>query len=187
MTYYLTAIFFMALNFGCNKTNTGPHQPGTGFEIYIVSDKNIKTSLYDFDSTWQNFLQNTPLPETRITEEEIESYDWDKQRILLNEKGKQRFLSYLDDKVFEPKFIVTLDGKRIYAGLVVIRFTQMALRYPILSYDDNGSNSKERFEKNPVLLLQPYLLQPKSEEQAESKTVKKTEIKDHFNKLGKLK
>ena len=193
MAFYFAAIMTLLLiNFGCNKDTlkTDTSKAGNGFEIYITNDTSFKTAAYDYDSTWQNFQQNSPLPETKVTDADISWYDWDKQQILLNENGKEKFLKCLaneDKSSLGPRFIVTLNGKRLYAGLVIIIFTQMGIRYPILSYDEIGGNQKEKFEKNPILHLTPYLLKSKNDENPETGTVKNPEIYNYFKEIGKLK
>lgn len=193
MSFNLAALMVLFLiNFGCNKDTpkTDTSKSGNGFEIYFLNDSALKTSTYDYDSTWLNFLKNSSLPETKITDTDIVWYDWDKQQILLNENGKERFLKCVENEnksSLGPRFIVTLNGKRLYAGLVIIIFTQMGIRYPILSYDETGGNQKDKFEKNPILHLTTYLLKTKNDENSETGTVKNPEIYNYFKDKGKLK
>lgn len=124
----------------------------------------------------------------KISDSGIEWYDWEKGKIMLNESGKENFLKYIVDNSFrsiDGRFVVTLDGKRMYAGLILLRYSAMAIAYPVLSYGELGANYAEDFKKTPVIWITPYLVKPQKEN-FEEETVKNPEIFDYLKEKKQL-
>jgi|GEM_PF-5063140 len=199
------SFFFLlfAGNFSCSKSDTMKNNKPAGdggFAIYFYNHNEtakFETHIYNYDSSWMNFLNNAPLSDVIISDAEIDSYDWEKQQVRLTPSGKDIFTAYLAKweneksgyRFSEKLFIVTLNGKRIYAGRIELRFSQMAIKYPIMSYGENGDNYPKNFDEKPILWLIPFLLQPVQGDPNEDGklTVKNEEIYKYFKSIDKLK
>ncbi len=111
------------------------------FKIYCFDNSVLEynLSMYEYDSTWTNFLNCADLSKASliISDIEIENYNWAKQEIKINEtcikkleefKIRNKYLSHL-------KFIVTFDNKRMYAGEFLSFMSAMAIKHPVIHYD----------------------------------------------------
>lgn len=185
---------------GNNNMTKESSKTSEGFAIYFYDHSEtskFETHLYEYDSNWVNFLNNAALSDVKITDENIEWYDWDKQQVRLMADGKNIFMNFIEKqdttkheyRYWEKSFIVTLNGKRLYAGRIELRFSQMGIRYPILSYGEKGNNHPDNFDDMPILWLMPYLSPPPKGDPNEGGrlTINNEEIYNYFKKIDKLK
>jgi hypothetical protein len=202
LSLFLSLLFSLG-NFSCSKTTGNMKDTSItsgGFAIYFYNHSEAskyKTHIYEYDSSWMNFLNNAALSEVKITDENIDWYDWDNQQVRLMADGKDIFMNFAEKKdtskpeyrSWEKLFIVTLNGKRLYAGRIELRFSQMGIRYPIISYGENGDNYPKNFDDKPILWLIPYLSPPPKGDPNEGGrlTVNNEEIYNYFKNTGKLK
>lgn len=197
------SLLFSFGNFSCSKTSGNMKDTSItsgGFAIYFYNHSETskyKTHIYEYDSGWMNFLNNAALSDVKITDENIDWYDWDKQQMRLTADGRDIFINFIEKqdtakpeyRSREKLFIVTLNGKRLYAGRIELRFSQMGIRYPIISYGENGDNYPKNFDDKPILWLIPYLSPPPKGDPNEGGrlTVNNEKIYNYFKNTGKLK
>ena len=172
----------------------------SGFAIYYYTHaqtQGFNLDTYQYDSTWKNFLNSAELSTVKLSDDNIIWYDWANQQVMLNADGEKIFSDFVGSvkdspreyRYWEQCFIVTLNGKRLYAGRIEIRYSAMAIRYPVMSYGADGTNNIDKFSEKPLLWLFPCLLiPPKGDPNEDGKlTVRNPEIHDYFEKINKLK
>lgn len=171
-------------------TYATPNDKEGKFKIYCF-DKSIVEyglSMYEYDSTWINFMLSTDLKKASIiiSDNEIENYDWEKQEVSLTNPGvaKLKDLQARNNYLSHVKFIVTLDDKRIYAGEFLSLLSQMAIQHPIIQYDIGEFSGKEN-----IIRICPMQVISGAKELPQEIQVRteKLEVKNYFKTIGKLK
>ena len=126
-----------------------------------------------------------------ITDNDIKYYDWDNQNLILTEAASERmFRKYGQHPIMEIMdiFVVTVDKKRLYAGVVSYRETAMALKLPIIL----PRNDKDVFilciRPSTIYAAAPYPSKPeyRSRSAKEIALIENPDIKKVFSEMDKL-
>jgi hypothetical protein len=105
------------------------------YVVYAVSPK-----VYFGAEGYQNFLETEPLGEVFFTDVGVEEYNWTEHHLTLNSYATTQILS----SPLPSYFIVTLDKKRIYGGIILPRTSPRTEKYPILRYSFDTINEEKR-------------------------------------------
>jgi hypothetical protein len=116
---------------------TGELSPRSRFAIHILRlqwpDLGLK---YTKREVWP-LLAATDLDDglLALSEADIQTYDWDRQEVWLNETGIARLADAWTEDVgaaLGRAFVVTLDDARIYGGLFYYEGGAAAIRFPVI-------------------------------------------------------
>ncbi|MDR2037771.1 MAG: hypothetical protein LBQ60_07600 [Bacteroidales bacterium] len=116
-----------------------------GFKIYFFNRAytgDFELAMYDYDTTWNAFLQDADLSRATllIDDQDIREYRW-KDQILRISDTKIGKIYEKKAGLYQYIFIVTLNGKRMYAGRVISKKSAMAVKFPVIYYDDIYENN----------------------------------------------
>jgi len=118
---------------------TGEETGAKGFKIYLIEGRHIDNLSYDYnDEEWPEFIKNSELKKILIDENDIEVYDWPDQEIVLNKETSGELEKIYRENMFnlvEKNFIVTLDGERLYGGVILFAGSARAIDYPVIYLD----------------------------------------------------
>jgi hypothetical protein len=132
-------------------------------------------------------LQNEPI----VTDNDIKYYDWDNQNLILTEAASERmFRKYGQRPIMEIMdiFVVTVDKKRLYAGVVSYRETAMALKLPIILPRNNKDVFILCIRPSTMYAAAPYPSKPeyRSRSAKEIALIENPDIKKVFAEMRKL-
>ena len=149
------------------------------FEIYVLNDRLIDALPYDYeDPTWRKLL-DVPLPgKVILTDEDVETYSWEDQDIILNSTSSERLIGL---RLIEKTFIAYLEKKPLLGGSFIEQGSARAIKYPVIYID----KSKPQI----VLQLRPLHTIFGSYKKLDAKLKGRIELSDfkhYFRTLGKL-
>ncbi len=159
------------------------------FAIYLTGE-NLEGGPYSYSriANLDRFtLQNEPV----ITDNDIEHYDWDNQNLIFTEEASERmFRKYGRRPIMEIMdiFVVTVDKKRLYAGVVSYRETAMALKLPVILPGNDKGVFILCIRPSTMYAAAPYPSKPeyRSLSAKEIALIENPDIKKVFGEMGKL-
>jgi len=108
------------------------------FQLHILKEDWYQLDLgYERERAWI-ILKEADLDSSSfvITEDDIESYDWSEQSIMLTleatTKLRESTSSHSGFDMMEKGFVVTLNNEWLYGGVVLESGSPMAIEYPVL-------------------------------------------------------
>jgi len=160
--------------------------PAFRFALYLAEEGHPdKFAIQDPD---EYRLSSRPF----ITDKDIKSYDWNNQELVLTEETSGKMLrKYGERPIVEimKVFVLTVDGKRIYAGRMTYPETAMFLKYPVILPKNNNGVFILRIRPSTAYAFGGYP-GPKDKRERHEKAfalIEDPRIKEVFRELGKLK
>ena len=157
----------------------GEHQASGQFEIYMLTDRLIDILPYNYeDQNWRKLLDAPPPGKVILTDEDIETYNWEDQEIILTPTSSERLIEL---SLIEKTFIAYLGKKLLFGGSFIEQGSARAIKYPVIYIDKS--------KPQVVLQLRPLHVIFESYHQLEMKIKRRIElsnVKHHFRILGKL-
>ncbi len=148
------------------------------FELYVIADRLIDALPYNYnDPAWQKLLETPPNGAVILADQDIESYNWEAQEIVLSPQASDR-LNRLELR--EKSFVAYLANRPLFGGAFIERASARAIDYPVIYIDQSQSQVVFKIRPTHVLLSYRQL-------DGEIKSrIELTDVKNHFRALGKL-
>jgi len=156
--------------------------PNYPFSILIIGHHDIDTLPYDYKSEiWGNLLRNPPSGNILVADKEIESYDWQRQTLLLTRSASLRFSKEYIRGLNEKLFMVSLGNEPAFAGSFIELASARAIRYPVIYISRKG--------QQVVFCIRPehsLSLSRDNIDQSLMERLAPTKMKEYFRRNGKL-
>ncbi len=104
------------------------------FEVHVFEPGSLGTLGYSVESSWP-LLQQADLDKSVfvITEDDIASYDWTSQTLKLSSELRKKYeADYLNFLANFSPFVVTIDRKPVFGGMILLQFSPLAIKYPVI-------------------------------------------------------
>ena len=158
--------------------NTEAHS----FALHILSVGFDELKLgYQARRCW-DLLKNIDLNSSSlvITTDDIESYNWANQTLLLTTKASDRFRIIQGTRNFDHKaFVVTINGERVYGGIFLNRYSAMAIKYPVIYVQSN-------FDEKIRLFIRPYQRIDTHLDRSQFRAIARQDVYNVFSSKGKI-
>jgi hypothetical protein len=109
---------------------------GRGFALHVVPTFGDEPLGDDPGGAWPRFLAAAPLDDLVLADRDVEQVAAGPLRLLLTAAGARAFAERGGAR--EHRFVVSLDGARLYAGRIAFVATARPLRHPVIHVDDDG-------------------------------------------------
>ena len=138
--------------FACNAAKAGSVESQPSFQLAVLRDWVAFQPPglgYTTATSWPILKAAYPSEVVfNITEDDVETYNWTEQKIILTKKSSLVFLEALDCEenqqsftcILLNSFVVALDEVPVYGGQFILPASQAAIRFPVIYVsivDDN--------------------------------------------------
>jgi hypothetical protein len=158
---------------------------GGGFRIHRLSPKQGQDMPTHYgDPAWASLLAEASLGDVLVEDGDIAWYEWSTQRVALSPPASKALSEKMerDPKLLEERaFVATLDGQRLYAGLLVSPGTSRHMDFPVLYVEINAPNLVLAVRPTHVM-GGPYAIVP----QDARPIVERAEVREHFLRTERL-
>jgi hypothetical protein len=129
------------------SSSSGEKTSKPSFQLYILKEDWYQLDLgYERERAWI-ILKEADLGDSSfvITEDDIESYDWSEQSIMLTLEATTKLKESTSNPsgfdMMEKGFVVTLNNEWLYGGVVLESGSAMAIEYPVIYPATYGENT----------------------------------------------
>jgi hypothetical protein len=176
---------------GPSKGETQSTTIDDGFRLHVLSQgwDQLLPRKYTLEDSWSVLSAVSLQGALIITADDVATYDWARQLVTLTEVASQRLMDAFSSPsqgypwsvaLNQRCFVVTLDGKRLYGGVLMHPASALGVDFPVIYYSTSGAPIV--FSMLPSTRWDVYESFPPSEKSR----IALPEIHDYFAALGKL-